>query len=335
MNLWLLLLLVGSLSYFFTGFLRRYALANNLVDVPNDRGSHTVITPRGGGVAIVITFLAGLLILWQMKLFGIDVFVAFFGAGLLVTIIGFIDDHDHISVRWRLLFHFLAAGWLLFWLSGLPPLLLFENVFDLGWAGHLLALIALVWLLNLYNFMDGIDGLAGVEALSSTLVIGLLMMAVVDHKGLAFISLLMFAAVAGFLVWNFPIAKIFMGDAGSGFLGLMLGAFALYSAHIAPQMLWSWLILLGVFIVDASYTLIHRLIRGDKIYTSHCSHAYQYASRKHGNHWSVTLAVLVINLCWLTPWSVAVAYGVIDGAVALLCAYMPLMWLVRHYQSGK
>jgi Fuc2NAc and GlcNAc transferase len=145
----------------------------------------------------------------------------------------------------------------------------------------------------------------------------------------------MSAAVAGFLVWNFPPAKIFMGDAGSGFLGLMLGALALYSAHIAPQMLWVWLILLGVFIVDATYTLIRRLLLGDKVYEAHRSHAYQYATRKYGRHLPVTLAVLAINLFWLAPWAVAVAFGAVDGAVALLCAYVPLLWLAWYFHAGE
>ena len=156
--------------------------------------------------------------------------------------------------------------------------------------------------------MDGIDGIAGIEALSATLSAGLLVIFVLGDHAIADINFLMSAAVAGFLIWNFPPAKIFMGDAGSGFLGLVLGALVLLNTHIAPQMLWVWLILLGVFIVDATYTLIRRLIRGDRIYEAHRSHAYQYASRKYGSHLPVTLAVLAINIFWLAPWSFAVAF---------------------------
>ena len=335
MNLLLLLLLVGSVSWVLTGLLRRYALAKCLMDVPNDRSSHSTPTPRGGGISIVVTFLVGLVFLWLMSLLDNTAFVGLSGAGLVIAVIGFIDDHGHIAARWRLLGHFSAASWLVFWLGGLPLLILFGFSVDPGWAGHVLVVVALVWLLNLYNFMDGIDGIAAIEALSSTLVAGLLFLFVFNNQDMASLNLLMFAAVTGFLVWNFPPAKIFMGDAGSGFLGMMLGALALYSAHIETVMLWVWLILLGIFIVDATFTLLRRLLRGEKVYEAHRSHAYQYASRKYGSHLTVTLSVLFINLFWLAPWSVAVALGAIGGALGLIIAYVPLLWLAWYFHAGE
>ncbi len=328
-------LITGGVSYTLTGLLRRYALAKHLMDVPNERSSHSVPTPRGGGVSIVVTFLVGLIFLWATHFLGNKVFFALFGAGVLVAIIGFIDDHGHIAARWRLLGHFSAASWLVFWLGGLPPLLLFGFSVDPGWIGYVLTVVALVWLLNLYNFMDGIDGIAGIEALSSTLVSGLLFLFIFANQEIASLNLLMFSAVTGFLIWNFPPAKIFMGDAGSGFLGLMLGAMALYSIHIEAVMLWVWLILLGVFIVDATFTLLRRLLRGEKIYEAHRSHAYQYASRKYGSHRVVTVSVLLINLFWLAPWSTLVALGVIDGVLGLVIAYAPLLYLARYFCAGE
>ena len=335
MNLLLLFLLIGSVSWALTGLLRRYALAKCLMDVPNDRSSHTIPTPRGGGISIVVTFLIGLIFLWVIQLVGNESFIALSGAGVMVSVIGFIDDHAHIAARWRLLGHFSAASWLVFWLGGLPLLILFGYSVDPGWAGNVMAVVALVWLLNLYNFMDGIDGIAGVEALSSTLVAGLLFLFVFDNQDMASLNLLMFAAVIGFLVWNFPPAKIFMGDAGSGFLGLMLGGLALYGTHIELVMLWVWLILLGIFIVDATFTLLRRLLRGEKVYEAHRSHSYQYASRRYGSHLTVTLSVLFINLFWLTPWSVAVALGAVGGAVGLMIAYVPLLWLAWYFHAGE
>lgn len=335
MELLLNFFLVGGASWVLTSFLRRYALSKNILDIPNERSSHSIPTPRGGGIAIVISFLCGLVLLWMMSLLEDRPFVAFSVSGLLLAIIGFIDDRDHIAVRWRLLAHFLAAGWLLYWLGGMPAILIFGTEYHLGWTGHLLALAALVWLLNLFNFMDGIDGIAGVEALSSALVVGLLMMLLVDHPEAARVQVLLSGAVAGFLVWNFPPAKIFMGDAGSGFLGLMLGALALYSTHISTQMLWVWVILLGVFIVDATFTLLRRLLRGDKVYEAHRSHAYQYASRKYNSHLPVTLAVLFVNVFWLTPWALAVALGVLDGVFGVLLAYTPLLMAAWFFHAGK
>ena len=330
-----ILIIATTLSFLLTGLLRRYALAKSLMDVPNNRSSHSTPTPRGGGVSIVITFLAGLLYLWFIHLVSTDFLFALFGAGAIIAIIGFIDDHGHIAARWRLLGHFTSAIWLVFWLGGLPVLTIFGESFNLTWIGDVLLIIGLVWFLNLYNFMDGIDGIASVEALSSTLIVILLFLFVFNHEDIVSLNIIMFAAVAGFLMWNFPPAKIFMGDAGSGFLGLMLGAIALSSLHIAYQMLWVWLILLGVFIVDATYTLLRRLMRGEKIYEAHRSHAYQYASRKYSSHLPVTLGVLFINISWLAPWSYVVAIDVVGGVVGVLCAYLPLLWLAWYFRAGE
>ena len=220
---------LAVLSWTLTAVLRRYALARSLMDIPNARSSHSLPTPRGGGVAIVITFLVGLCAAFFAG-FGIhsELFYTLFGAGLSIALLGFLDDHGHIAARWRLLGHFAAAAWALYWLGGMPPLVGFGVVVNLGWIGHALAALYLVWLLNLYNFMDGIDGIASVEAICVCLG-GAVLYALVNTGFLISageLPLLMLAAgVVGFLMWNFPPAKIFMGDAGSGFLGIVLGIF--------------------------------------------------------------------------------------------------------------
>lgn len=333
MQVWLWLPVVTALSYLLTWGVRRYALARSLMDIPNARSSHSVPTPRGGGVAIVVSFLVALLILAGSGQIESNFAWAMGGAGAGIAVLGFLDDHGHIAARWRLLGHFAAAIWALTWLGGLPPVLLFGTVVDLGVVGHVLAVFYLVWLLNLYNFMDGIDGIASVQAVCVCLG-GVLLYVIVGLPGIALATVLLGAAALGFLIWNFPPARIFMGDAGSGFLGVALGMLTLQAAWASPQLLWAWIILLGVFIVDATYTLIRRLLRGDKVYEAHRSHAYQFASRKYGRHLPVTLSVLVINLAWLLPWSVCVALGWIDGLVAVIVAYVPLVWLAVRFKAG-
>ncbi|MBQ1557108.1 MAG: glycosyl transferase, partial [Pseudomonas sp.] len=234
MTIWWLLPAVAGVSLVMTGALRRYALSRSLMDIPNARSSHSVPTPRGGGVAIVLAFLVALPVLALADLLYWAVMWALLGAGAGVAVIGFLDDHGHIAARWRLLGHFVAAIWALFWLGGLPPLSLFGMSFDLGWLGHALAALYLVWLLNLYNFMDGIDGIASLEAIC-VCIGGALLFVLSGHAGEAALPLLMAAAVAGFLFWNFPPARIFMGDAGSGFLGVSLGILSLQAAWVAPQ----------------------------------------------------------------------------------------------------
>ncbi|HED33229.1 MAG TPA: glycosyltransferase family 4 protein [Gammaproteobacteria bacterium] len=335
MELVVLCVVIFIFSALMTGVLRRYALAKSLLDVPNERSSHLLPTPRGGGVAIVLAFLLGTVVLWQMSLLDTGAVVGLAGAGLFVAIAGFIDDHGHVAARWRLLTHFVSALWLLYWLGGLPPVMIFGVAFEMGWPGQVFVVFALVWLLNLFNFMDGIDGIAGAEVISVSVVAGVIIFLQTNSMSGLALHLLIAAAAAGFLLWNMPPAKIFMGDAGSGFVGLMLGGIALYSTSIAPQMFWVWLILLGSFIVDASYTLVRRLLRGDKVYRAHRSHAYQYASRKYDSHRVVMLGVLAINLFWLAPWAVAVGVEDVDGLVGVCCAYTLLLWMAWYFHAGE
>lgn len=328
-----LLSIVFGFSLALTYVLRRYALAHSLIDLPNARSSHSIPIPRGGGVAIVISFLATLPLLVMVDALAWSTMWALLGAGFFIALVGFLDDHGHIAARWRLLAHFLGSGWALLWLGGLPPMVIFGFDFELGWLGYILAALYLVWLLNLYNFMDGIDGIASIEAICVCLG-GALLYLLRGELVVAVTPLLLAAAVAGFLFWNFPPARIFMGDAGSGFLGIVLGVLSLQAAWIAPQLFWSWLILLGVFIVDATWTLFRRLLRGDKVYEAHRSHAYQYASRQLGKHLPVTLAVGALNFVWLLPIALWVGFGGVDGVLGLLLAYLPLIWLTVRFKAG-
>lgn len=334
MSFWYLLPLITLLSYGLTALLRLYALKRSIIDIPNARSSHSIPTPRGGGVAIVIVFLLALLALGLLGLETWPVVVGYLGAGTLIAVIGFMDDHGHIAARWRLLGHFLAAVWALFWLGGLAPLTMFGFTVDLGWLGAVAAAFYLVWMLNLYNFMDGIDGIASVEAMCACLGACLIYW-LTGHEQLIYAPLLLAMAVAGFLIWNFPPAKIFMGDAGSGFLGIILGCLSLQAAWAGSAFLFAWLILLGVFVVDATFTLIRRLVRGDKVYEAHRSHGYQFASRLHGNHKPVTLAVVVINVVWLLPLAIGVGLQYMDSAVGLMLAYLPLVLLAVKYNAGQ
>lgn len=321
-------------SLLMTAGLRRYALARSIIDIPNARSSHSIPTPRGGGVAIVVAFLLTLPLLGQLGLVPPHYLIAFGGAGALVAIVGFMDDHGHIAARWRLLGHFSAAIWALAWLEGLAPLNLFGVSVDLSWIGHALAAFYLVWVLNLYNFMDGIDGIASIEAVSACLGASALYI-LSGFTDLIWPPLILAAAVLGFLFWNFPPAKIFMGDAGSGFLGIALGIMSLQAAWVSPALFWAWLILLGVFIVDATVTLTRRFLRGDKVYEAHRSHAYQFASRRYGRHRPVTMAVAAINVLWLFPLAWCVVVLKLDGLTGVVLAYVPLVILAFKFKAGQ
>lgn len=331
--LWVVLAALAC-SVIGTAILRRYAISRGILDIPNARSSHRVPTPRGGGLAIVVTFLAAVIVLGVVRIVRVPIAIALVGAGAAVACIGFVDDHRPIAARWRLLTHFAAAAWALAWLGGLPHVVISGRAVDLGAAGDLITTVALVWLLNLYNFMDGIDGIAGIEAVSVCLGAGVLYATTGEPRAELALTLALGASALGFLFWNFPPAKIFMGDAGSGFLGITIGILALQGARLSPLWLWSWTILLGVFVADATVTLLRRLKRGERLHEAHRSHGYQRAAIRIGRHRPVTVAVVGINLIWLLPWAIAVGTGRVRVLLGLTIAYLPLILIALWLDAG-
>lgn len=335
LSLWWVLAVALAAAWLLTGALRRYALVSrSLLDVPNNRSSHVVPTPRGGGVSFVLSFLTGLPVLTWLGLLPATTAIALAGAGAMVAIIGFLDDRGHVAVRWRLLVHFGAALWLLAWFGGLPAGILSSN--ETSWAAvaSVLGLLGLVWLLNLYNFMDGIDGLAASEAICVAGG-GALLYAMTDNAGSVTAPLLLAVSVAGFLLWNLPPARIFMGDVGSSFLGMMLGGLALQAAWHASSLFWAWIILLGVFVTDATWTLLRRLARGERVYLAHRMHGYQHAARRFGGHRVVLLVVIVVNIGWLLPLAFCVARGWLSPWLGVLASYGPLLALAVFSRAGE
>lgn len=312
----------------------RHANGLGLIDIPNDRSSHVRPTPRGGGIAVVLAFFLGMGgVAWGGGL-SMQVVMALLGGGLSVALIGFWDDRLRLAARWRILAHFLAAIWVLTWVGGFPPQSLGWESQKIVWFSNGLALIGLVWLVNLYNFMDGIDGIAGMEAIFVAAVASFFCVLSGDYP-LATLTGIVAASVAGFQIWNLPPARIFLGDVGSGFLGLILGALAVISISNGSTQFWSWVILLGVFVADTLVTLIRRVVRGERWYEAHCSHAYQHLARRVKSHGKVTVAVGLINLFWLLPLAYA-AWRWPNFAVPFtVVALIPLIFLAICLNAGK
>src|SRR5690625_3857414 len=155
--LWWLLGGLALLSWGFTGALRQYAHTRWL-DMPNERSSHVEPTPHGGGLAVVVTFFVGLLVLLFAELVSVQMVTGFAGAGALVAVVGFWDDHAPLPARWRLLAHIIAAAWGVYWLGGLPELSVWGHSLALAGAGDPLWVLGLAGLLDVYNVVDGFDG---------------------------------------------------------------------------------------------------------------------------------------------------------------------------------
>jgi UDP-N-acetylmuramyl pentapeptide phosphotransferase/UDP-N-acetylglucosamine-1-phosphate transferase len=268
------LLLHFAIGLVGTWLAMRYALRRNLLDQPGERRSHAVPTPRGGGIAIVVALLlAGI---WWLQRAGGEwpVLAAFLVGLLLVAVVGLIDDHRPLSPWLRLAVHFVAAALLAVgaWLTYrqvLPAFLVFG--------------LALV-LTNVWNFMDGIDGLAASQAALVAVAVAW------STTGLwQSLALTLLAATIGFLPFNFPKARIFLGDVGSGALGFTLASLLIGTITQSPRTWGLWMLPLSAFLLDAGLTLLGRLRRGEAWWRPHILHAYQRWARVGGSHIPVTL----------------------------------------------
>jgi Fuc2NAc and GlcNAc transferase len=323
-------------STLLTQLIRHVAAGSGALDVPNPRSSHAVPTPRGGGAAIVLVTTVGLVVLSLCGMLRLDLACALAGGGLAVALIGFIDDRRSLPAATRLMVHFLAALWALVWLGGLPALRVGQHLISLGWVGYLLGACGIVWAVNLFNFMDGIDGIAASEAIFIALSGALLTPTSTNGAGVGLAALVFAGACGGFLLWNWPPARIFLGDVGSGYLGYMIVILALsVSRDSSPVALWIWLILGGVFFVDATVTLVRRLVRGERVYQAHRSHAYQWLARHWASHRKVTLAVLGVNILWLLPWAMLAARFPSHAAASVVAALAPLALVAAVIGSGR
>lgn len=314
----ILLMAVVLISLGFTFWVKSYAL-NHLLDIPTHRSSHHQPTPRGGGLAIVMTFLFSVLQCFFNDLLDFRLLCVFM-VGLVIAIIGFWDDHQHIAALWRLTVHISSAIIVIFLLQDFSLIRGFFGVFFL------------VWILNLFNFMDGIDGIAGSEALFVSASLAGFMWFV--NTDMAWLGATLAASSLGFLILNWPPAKIFMGDVGSGFLGFILGILILVYSQVSPVFFVIGLTLFSVFITDATYTLLTRVLTGEKWHQAHCAHAFQHAAKQFG-HLRVILAIWVINLFWVLPVAFMVFLKPEYGYSGMLAVYTPLIFLAYKFNAGR
>lgn len=320
--------LATAVAAFVTGWVRARAITRGILDVPNARSSHTIPTPRGGGLAIAATCLAGLVALalydrvtvWLLGAFGIG--------GMLVALVGYLDDTRGMGRRVRLLAHFIAAASLLLFLAqeqgadltiGLLPV----------WASVALLTLGVMWSINLFNFMDGIDGLAASQALFVTTAAAAL---AVSTQPWLMLSVLAAAASFGFLLWNWPPAKIFMGDIGSGFLGFWLGALAVTMHALEVLPIWTFVILHSVFIADATATLLCRMYLRQRWRDPHRSHAYQHLAVRWRSHLRVTALGWLVNLMFVLP--LAYVSVLLPGAAPWIAIAVVLAWVVTCLKLG-
>lgn len=366
--LWVAWLLVPAATALLTRSLTRALISQasrvGLDDVPNHRSSHQEVTPRGGGAAFVVaTSLAVIAVLASgiVPSPGPGWLVAMAGC-LGLAVVGLIDDLRTLGQGLRLACQFLAVTLIL--VAGFgdgdrvgTPLATLATLpsTPAGWLLVAGVALAAVWWVNLFNFMDGIDGLAVSEALFLMLAYLALRLHAVsgDPAGLAaldlvdWLAVLMASALIGFLPSNWSPARIFMGDAGSLFLGVAIFLVAMHGVTSGRISAWFWPIAAASFICDASVTLARRLTRGRNVFAAHRSHLYQRLSRRWSDHRRVTLVYSVINISWFLPLALLSHACSRYGGALLIAAYAPallLAWLGgagtdedhrRHRRRGR
>lgn len=311
-----------------------YAHRRQMLDLPGQRRSHRLPTPRGGGIGIVLAVILGLAGMFALGATGREfaASMALIASIGLVALVGSVDDHRGLSAGIRLVAHGLAAALLAWPILGLLPDLIGTSAWPWVVAGLLVGGVAAIWSINLHNFMDGIDGLLASQALFVFAALALICLEAGRIAEAQAIGLLA-AATLGFLPFNFPQARVFMGDVGSGVLGLLIAVASGWLIGALPAGLECSLIASSAFVVDSTATLLSRMFSGRRWYSAHREHLYQWLVRSGFTHVRVTLLYIGWNLFVVAPALAWVAVSAEQGAAArtaLLVVY-PLavaVWVV-------
>lgn len=334
------ILLLAVIAFVATAFLaRRFCDPSSrlhLLDHPNARSLHSQPTPRTGGVAI----LFGFFLVVPIWMFGVGMPLSgwWMIMGLvIVASVSFLDDWRGLAVTGRLLGHFIGAASVVMG-SGLalpqifPDLPLFPAWLNVGFS-----ILFLVWMVNLYNFMDGMDGFAAgmaVIGFGTFAVFGLL----AGNLPFAGLSLGLVGATSGFLLFNFPPARIFMGDVGSASLGLLAGGFVLWGTRDNVFPFWTGVLVFSPFIVDASVTLLGRVLRGERFWRAHKTHYYQRLVLLGWGHRKTVLAEYALMLAcagsalWTVSRPMPIQLGVL---IFWALAYVVLAGMVHALEHRR
>lgn len=309
------------LSFLLTYLIKNYAIKKSLVAVVNDRSSHSVPTPHGGGIAIAVTWFLGLGYLFVTNEIDDTLFYAL-SFGVIISVLSFFDDIYELSPKLRLIVQASVAGFGIYFIGGLESINFGIFTIENQIITNIFAFFMIIWFINLYNFLDGINGYAGSEAVFLALA------GFVLFGGGHFIVLAV--AVLGFLFWNWNKAKIFMGDVGSTLLGYNIAIFTLYYTNQEATNLWIWIILFGLFWFDATLTLIRRKFNGEKLSQAHKKHAYQRLTQAGWSHFKVTNYSILVNIILF-----AIVYFISNTFVAFVFALIFLGLIMKFVDRQK
>ena len=279
--------ILGIISFILTYIIKQYAVRNKMIVIPNARSLHDLPTPKGGGVAIVITWYAGISTLFFSGIIEKNLFFALL-SGALLAVVSLIDDIKGLKPVIRLIVQFMTAILAFYFLNGLRPLVIPQLNINYNYIIYPIAIIGMVWFINLFNFMDGVDGFASLEAL--------IICAVFFVFTWGMVAILLIACITGFLYWNWPKASIFMGDVGSTQLGFILVVLGIYYHNTFEFSILNWIMLTSPFWFDATLTLFRRWRNGEKLSEAHRKHVYQRIVQAGSSHQKVNFFLLLVNI---------------------------------------
>ncbi len=293
----MVLTVAGSflLAVILTWVAKNYAIRTGIFDSPNERSSHSMDTPRGGGVGIVVPMLIALSIMMVSSSYERRTLIVVLFVVMLLGIVGWLDDRYELHFLVRIIAQIFGGVVVLSGIGSFEYLEIAGNSISLYFLAPVITLLWFLWMTNLYNFMDGIDGIAAGQAAIAGCFLGIWFTIHADHV-MALLSYVIMAASLGFLVWNWAPARIFMGDVGSSTLGGVFAVIALiaYKRHQIP--FGAFVLLFGVFLADATVTLIKRVFQGKIFWQAHREHLYQRAVIAGWSHAQVSTTAIIISV---------------------------------------
>lgn len=321
----ILLVILGFLSFLLTYLIKKIANRYSIIDVPNERSSHVIPTPRGGGLAIVITWYIGISILFFLNKIESSLYYALL-CGAFLAVVSLIDDVINLKPIFRLLTQVITAVGAFIFLNGINTIFVAGAEINYTFILYPLTIIGIVWFINLFNFLDGIDAYASLEAIFIGLVLYLFTGDI--------INIILVVSVLGFLIWNWPKAKIFMGDVGSTQLGFVLIILGIYFHNTSEFTIIHWVVLSSPFWFDATFTLFRRWRNKEKLSQAHKKHAYQRIVQAGFSHLKTDIYLIGINVIILLFIFISMRYEFLVIPLFVLIIVF-LYWLTRQVDKRK
>lgn len=316
-------LIIILISFLTTYLSRKIAINKSILDIPTERSSHTIATPKGGGFAILIAWLIGLVYFFLINKIPTNLFIALI-CGIPLAIVGLLDDIIGLSPKIRLIFQFFTVLTGLYFLGGIEKIdfgfFILENI----WLLSILGVLGMIWFINLFNFLDGIDGYAAMEAIFISMGLYIFL-----HDSML---LLLSCVVLGFLYWNWPRAKIFMGDVGSMLLGYTLVILGIHFNNTYEFSLLQWMMLSSLFWFDATLTIYRRWKNKETLSIAHNNHAYQRIVKAGFSHqktiiYSIIVNFFILGLVWLA--NRFPGWGILFFFITLIALYILVRFIDR------